>query len=100
MKKSSLSKAIAMGVLALMLVSLVFSCAAAGNKLIDEYKSVGTKIMEAAKAGDTATVGTLSAQLQTIGQQLSKLKLNKAQQKDIEDFTNKIMQEMLGSTGQ
>lgn len=95
MKNRSIVKAIGLGIFALALVSLVFACSNAGNKVIEQYKSVGQQMLDAAKAADTAKVAELSTQLQEIGQQLAKLKLSAAQQKDLEDFTNKIMQDML-----
>jgi hypothetical protein len=80
------------GVLALMLVSLVFSCAAAGNTLIDEYSPSAPRSLEPPRP-ETPPRGHAGAQLQTIGQQLSKLKLNKAPEGHRGLHTNKIMPE-------
>lgn len=100
MKNRNAIKALGLGILVLMLLSLVFACSAASNKLIEQYKAISQQMLDAAKSGNQDQVATLSSQMQTIGEQLGKLKLSKAQQKDLEDFTNKIMQDLMSSMGQ
>lgn len=79
--------------------SLLASCSKSNQDLIDQYRSLGNEIVEAAQAGDMDKVTKLAADGKKIADELDKRELTEEEQQEVYQISVEILQGAAGGFG-